>query len=176
MHRLVPAKIQSMKKAVPKGDNKRRKDVNAETARLEQALQERHERELAPVETSYIGNGQSGGASVSVLEGMVGEVKVGGEEGEGRKKIMDEEKPAKKSRAQKRKVIKPHCCFYSLSTHLHPLPTPLFHPHIFTPSPISPFTHRRRRHYKTWRDSAGGRRKRRRWTLLIPHDSGRERN
>ena len=94
------AKILSMKKAVPKGDKKRKKEVAAETGRLEQELQERHEQELQSAET----NGVSVAAGPSE---RVGEWGVGGrgrEDEEGWKTVSDEDKPIKKSRAQRRKV------------------------------------------------------------------------
>ena len=87
-----------MKKAVPKGDKKRRKEVSVEIARLEQELQEKHKQEMKSIEADQVGDVQSG-----VVGGMVGEVSEGG--GEEERGEMDEEKPAKKSRAQKRKVI-----------------------------------------------------------------------
>ncbi len=47
----LAATIQSLKKSVPKGDKKRKKEVSLEIAKLEQALQEKHERELAAART-----------------------------------------------------------------------------------------------------------------------------
>ena len=89
---LHTAKILGLKKAVPKGDKKRKKDVAAETARLEQDLQEKHELEL---ET----NGVCGeGVRVGELGGRERE------DEEGWKTVSDDDKPVKKSRAQKRKV------------------------------------------------------------------------
>jgi len=40
------AKIQGLKKSVPKGDKKWKKDVTAQIAQLEQEIKERHEAEL----------------------------------------------------------------------------------------------------------------------------------
>ena len=126
------AKILSMKKAVPKGDKKRKKEVAAETARLEQELQERHEQELqarleqelqerheqelqARLEQELqerheqeLQSAETNGVAVAAGPSeRVGEWGVGGrgrEDEEGWKTVSDEDKPIKKSRAQRRKV------------------------------------------------------------------------
>ena len=111
---FAPGKIQAMKKAVPKGDKKRKKEVNAETTRLEQELQEKHEQEMKSMEAN---DGRGVGSEDG--EGMVGEVREGGGEEEERRE-MDEEKPTKKSRAQKRKVnFYPHLPHHT-SSHSNP--------------------------------------------------------
>ena len=84
---------------MPKGDKKRKKEVTAETARLEQELEEKHEEELKSVETN--------GVCVVVGGQRVDGWGVGGRRGEdeeGWKTVSDEDKPVKKSRAQRRKV------------------------------------------------------------------------
>ena len=48
---ILTAKIQALKKGVPKGDKKRKKEVSVEVAQLEQDLQNRHDRELAALKT-----------------------------------------------------------------------------------------------------------------------------
>ena len=97
------AKIQSMKKAVPKGDKKRKKDVAAETARLEQELQDKHTQELKSVETNGIS--VAAGAGERVGEVVAGEWGRGKEDEDGWKTVSDDDKPVKKSRAQRRKVF-----------------------------------------------------------------------
>lgn len=102
----IPAKIQSMKKGIPKGDKKKRKEVTADIARLEQELQERHKEELESIHTvssEEVGELEAGMGGVTA-----GEERVGG----GEKKTVEEEKPSKKSRAQKRRV-----CGYFLHTY-----------------------------------------------------------
>ena len=94
---ILAAKIQSMKKSVPKGDKKRKKEITGEITRLEQELQEKHEQEIKSMDDdreTIACEGVEGG------EGEEGR----GEGGEGLE-VGDEEKPVKKSRAQKRKVI-----------------------------------------------------------------------
>lgn len=94
-----------MKKAVPKGDKRRKKEVTAETTRLEQELQERQEEDLKSVGTT---NGVASGTTKE--ERLLGEGSIGGgggrwrEDEEGWKTVSDEDKPIKKSRAQRRKV------------------------------------------------------------------------
>ena len=97
-----------MKKSVPKGDKKRKKEVTAETSRLEQELKEKHEEEMRSMEASDVGNKLSEGVGAG-----------GGEEkDEGLVKVDDEDKPVKKSRAQKRKVCPLlFCCHHILSSH-----------------------------------------------------------
>ena len=131
------AKIQYMKKAVPKGDKKRKKEVTAETARLEQELQEKHEQELKSVET----NGESVRAGSTERLGEWGAGRR--EDEEGWKTVSDEDKPIKKSRAQRRKV----CQFL-------PLPSPILS--------LSPSL-RRKRHSRSLRGCGRGRRRRERW-------------
>jgi len=43
---LCLARIQALKKSVPKGDKKKKKDVTAQIAQLEQEIKERHDAEL----------------------------------------------------------------------------------------------------------------------------------
>ena len=157
---FAPAKIQAMKKAVPKGDKKRKKEVSAETARLEQELQENHEREMKSMEAN------DRGVRSEVGGGMVGEVRDGCEEEKERGEV-NEEKPAKKSRAQKRKVIILLNRFLSPNSHIT-------HPHTQTLTLLLSGT-RRRRHSRSKRGRDRGKRRTRRWGWLIIPVSGRGR-
>lgn len=89
-----------MKKAIPKGDKKRRKEVTAEIARMEDELQERHKQELS----KCVPNSSEFSGEMAELEGEMRGVTVEGDgvEEEGRKAV--EQETGKKSRAQKRRV------------------------------------------------------------------------
>lgn len=47
---LFPAKIQSLKHTVPKGDKKKKKEITLEIAKLEEELTNRHKKELEALE------------------------------------------------------------------------------------------------------------------------------
>jgi len=51
------ARIQALKKSVPKGDKKKKKDVTAQIAQLEQGLKERHDTELDEYNKVFISAG-----------------------------------------------------------------------------------------------------------------------
>lgn len=51
---MFPAKIQSMKNAVPKNDKKRRKQLTEEIAKLETDLSQKHEEELKQLEATTV--------------------------------------------------------------------------------------------------------------------------
>lgn len=93
----MTAKIQSMKKGIPKGDKKRRKEVTAEIARMEDELQERHKQELSKCVPNSSGE-------MAELEGEMRVVRVEGDGVEEDGKKAMEQETGKKSRAQKRRV------------------------------------------------------------------------
>ena len=123
-----------MKKSIPKGDKKRKKDVTAEISRLELEMEERHKRELECVETDSASTelGQTQDNSSAVVEHLAEQleaVKVGGGGGGGGGNGEEEgdQKPVKKSRAQKRKVSNhvARSLIHSSSSYLPPsLPFP----------------------------------------------------
>ena len=51
------ARIQALKKSVPKGDKKKKKDVTAQIAQLEQEVKERHNAELDEYNKVFISTG-----------------------------------------------------------------------------------------------------------------------
>ena len=102
---VISAKIQAMKKSIPKGDKKRKKEVTAEISQLEQEMEEQHKRELEAVEIE-IGLNQSQDKLPGVVEHLVEQleaVEVGGGAGGGDNgEAEGEQRPVKKSRAQEK--------------------------------------------------------------------------
>ena len=102
------AKIQALKKSIPKGDKKKKKEVGTEVAQLELELEERHKKELEEQTLKDESGGGDDGAINQRVEGLsltshAADEKEGGESRESAAKVAGG--GGKKSRAQKRKVI-----------------------------------------------------------------------
>ena len=105
------AKIQALKKSIPKGDKKKKKEVGAEIAQLELELEERHKKELEEQTLGLLKDESRGGEDGAIDQRMEGlsltSHAADGKEGEGESaaKVLTAGGGGKKSRAQKRKVI-----------------------------------------------------------------------
>ena len=103
------AKIQALKKSIPKGDKKKKKEVGAEIAQLELELEERHKKDLEEQTLGLPKDESGGGEDGAIDQRMEGlnltSLAADGKEGEGQSAAKVAGGGGKKSRAQKRKVI-----------------------------------------------------------------------
>lgn len=89
----LQAKIQSLKKSVPKGDKKKKKEHTDEIAQLEKDLEDKHSRELKEVKGTEPDLIENSNACIETIEDNTNE-------------ILTEKVPTKVSRAQKRREKK----------------------------------------------------------------------
>lgn len=89
----LQAKIQSLKKSVPKGDKKKKKELTDEIAQLEKDLEDKHSRELKEVKGTEPDLIENSNACIETIEDNTNE-------------ILTEKVPTKVSRAQKRREKK----------------------------------------------------------------------
>ncbi|KPP71124.1 OTU domain-containing protein 6B-like, partial [Scleropages formosus] len=89
---FLPAKIQSLKNAVPKNDKKRRKQLMEDVAKLEAELNQKHEEERKQLKSSVAGD------QADILANGVETLALEGEEGK-----VTKQGPPRTSKAQKRR-------------------------------------------------------------------------